>query len=149
MIERRLAQLAGTIALALPLPALAAPAVALDSAVFVEHVQAAPNGMLRSLEPARRVASGDRVVTIVSWTRSGPGSFTVTNPLPRGLEYEQSAEGDEEVSADGGRTWGKLGTLRISGRLATAEDLTHVRWHVTGPRAASPSGRIAYSGIVR
>ncbi len=129
------------------LPALANPAVALDSAVFVERLQ---EDNLRSLEPADRLNRGDRVVTIVRWYRmGGSGGFTVTNPLPRSVSYQRSANGDEEVSVNGGRNWGHLGELRVGSRLATPEDVTHVRWHVADRSAAAGSGRIAYSAIVR
>ena len=124
--------------------------VALDSAVFVERLR---GDNLRSLEPATRLSRGDRVVTIVSWQRMGgngaASGFTLVNPLPPSLAYQASARGDEEVSVDGGRGWGRIGTLRIGTRLATPEDVTHVRWRVPASRAAAGSGRIAYSGIVR
>lgn len=134
----------GIIALIAAAPVSAAPAITIDSAVFVER--AAPS-MGRALVPASELSPGDRVVYIVRWARKdGEGTFTVTNPLPRTVAYQASAEGNEEVSADGGRTWGRLGTLRIGDRLATPEDVTHVRWRVLSPRA---SGQIAYSAIVR
>lgn len=123
--------------------------VALDSAVFVERLQGDNS---RSLEPANRLARGDRVVTILNWRRLGSsdagrgGSFTLVNPLPRAIAYQASANDSEEVSVDGGRTWGKLGNLHYGQRLATPEDVTHVRWRVTANKA---SGQIAYSGIVR
>lgn len=121
----------------------AASNVALDSSVFVERTRAES----RILEPARELAPGDRVVTVVTWRRSAPGGqFTVANALPRGLYYQGSASETEEVSIDGGRTWGKLGSMRTSGRFATAEDVTHVRWRV---QSSDASGRIAYSAIVR
>ena len=124
-------------------PALAHPAIALDSAVFVERLQP---GNIRNLEPASRLSHGDRVVTIVSWRReSGNGGFTVINPLPRAIAFQGSARDDEQVSADGGRSWGRLGMLRLGERFATPEDVTHVRWRVP----AGQAGRIAYSGIVR
>lgn len=125
-------------------PALAQPTVALDSTVYVER---AVPGQGRSLEPAARLTPGDRVVYVMTWYRTGgSGSFTVTNPLPRSVYFQGSADGDEQVSTDGGRTWGKLGAIRVAGRLATPEDVTHVRWRIASPQA---SGRIAYSGIVR
>lgn len=131
----------------LPLGAIAhaGPEVALDSAVFVEKVSP---GNVRSLEPAVRLGRGDRVVTLVTWRRESgdSGQFTVTNPLPRKIAYQGSAQAGEQVSADGGVTWGTLGTLRYGHRLATPEDVTHVRWRVTANRS---SGQIAYSGIVR
>jgi hypothetical protein len=133
--------------LAAPGTSLAAPTIALDSAVFVERTT--PNSA-RSLEPASRLSPGDRVVYIVNWHRlGGSGGFVVTNPLPRSVYFQGSANGDEEVSVDGGRIWGRLSALRIGNRFATPEDVTHVRWRVASQSAATGSGRIAYSAIVR
>jgi hypothetical protein len=118
-------------------------AVSLESAIYVEK----GDTTARTLQPASRLSPGDRVVTILTWHRSGTGNqFTLTNPLPRSLYYQGSARDDEQVSIDGGHTWGQLGSLRIGDRLATPEDVTHVRWRIS---AAAPSGRIAYSAIVR
>ncbi len=75
--------------------------------------------------------------------------FTLINPLPRAIAYQASARDDEQVSVDGGRSWGRIGDLRLGARTATPEDVTHVRWRVPASSAASGSGRIAYSGIVR
>ena len=134
-------------ALCLAAPALAAPLIALDSAVYVEKI--AP-GKGRTLQPAAQLNRGDRVVYVVSWYRmGGSGAFTVTNPLPRSVYYQGSADGSEEVSLDGGRTWGKLDRMRIGTRLATPEDVTHVRWHVPATEAARGAGEITYSAIVR
>ena len=133
-------------------PAVAQPAVALDTAVYVEHVAAGNGGATRWLEPADRLAHGDRVVTQLTW-KVMPGrnnrGFTVTNALPRVVAYQQSALGDEDVSVDGGRRWGHLGSLTIGSRLAIAEDVTHVRWRVSGRDAGAGSGRITYAALVR
>lgn len=132
------------LAITLAQAASAQPAVATDSAVFVEREQ---HGTGRMLEPADRLSRGDRVVTVVRWFRmGGGGGFTLTNPLPRTISYQASARDDQEVSVDGGRTWGRLGELRIAGHVATPEDVTHMRWRIP---AGSGQGRIAYSGIVR
>lgn len=124
--------------------------VALDSATYVERT----NGLARSLRQADRLSRGDRIVTILTWQKQGgprndKAGFTVVNPLPRTVAYQGSARGDEQVSVDGGKTWGQLGELTVGARLATAEDVTHVRWHVAPRQAAIGQGRIAYSGIVR
>ncbi len=124
-------------------PAFAGPPVALNSAVFVER----SNAQSRVLQPATRLAPGDRVVTILTWRRAVSDSqFTLSNPLPRSLYYQGSADGDEEVSVDGGKSWGRIGSLRFNERLATPEDVTHIRWRIISSQA---SGKIAYSAIVR
>lgn len=124
------------------------PAIATDSAVFVER--AAP-GTGRRLEPASRLVRGDRVVTVTTWYRvSGEnGGFVITNPLPARLAYQRSASDGQEVSVDGGRIWGRLETLRVGARWATPEDVTHVRWRIPAGAAARGRGQIAYAGIVR
>ena len=144
-LRRSFVSLAG--ALCLAAPAIAAPLIALDSAVYVE--KNAP-GKGRMLQPAARLNRGDRVVYVVSWYRmGGTGAFTVTNPLPRSVWYQGSADGSEEVSLDSGKTWGKLDRMRIGTRFATPEDVTHVRWHVPADEAARGTGEITYSAIVR
>lgn len=148
--------LAGLIALLLPAAATAGAvtpsSVSLASAIFVEHTARQNGTSVRSLEPAVQLAPGERVVTLVKWSRPagrGIGGFILVNALPARLNYQQSTQVAEEVSVDGGRSWGRLGTLRIAGRAATAADVTHVRWHVTPAQAAEGSGQIAYAGIVR
>ncbi len=117
--------------------------VAIASDVFVEH-QGETNHVLERSGALRR---GDRVVTVLSWQRALPGgAFTVVNPLPRSVRFEGSADGAEEVSVDGGRTWGRLGQLRVNGRAALPEEITHVRWRIASPGTA---GRIAYRAVVR
>jgi hypothetical protein len=146
-IRRILATLACALPFAAPIMAAAAPLVALESSVYVERI--VPNKG-RLLQPATALKRGDRVVYVVSWTRmGGQGSFTVTNPLPSKVYYQGSADGREEVSLDGGRSWGKLDGLRVGDRLATPEDVTHVRWRVPAGEAARGSGQITYSAIVR
>ena len=131
------------------------PAVALDSAVYVGRAAIdTRGGLTRSLQLADRLSRGDRIVTIVTWqkqsgAKNDNAGFTVVNPLPRKVAYQGSARDDEQVSVDGGRTWGRLGELNVGARLATAEDITHVRWHVDPRQAAQGQGRIAYSAIVR
>ena len=133
-----------------PLPALASPAVTLDSAVYVEHVQQRNGTLIRALEPANRLNRGERVVTLVNWYMlGGSGGFTVVNAIPAGLAYQGSADGGEDVSVDGGKNWGKLAQLHIGARSATPEDVTHVRWRVSPQQALNGAGRIAYAGFVR
>ena len=57
------------------------------------------------------------------------------------------------TSTDGGRNWGQLGIMRMRDRdgtrLASPEDVTHLRWRVADSEAARGSGRFTYSALVR
>lgn len=144
MAYRQIAVLA---ALAWPQVAHGAPAVITDSSVYVERRD---ENSARRLEMADSFGKGDRIVTVLRWQRPRRArSFTITNPLPRAISYQASSRSDEAVSVDGGRTWGRLGELKIGNRLASPEDVTHVRWRIPERIAALGRGQIAYSGIVR
>ena len=136
-------------ALVVAAPALAAERVAIAHSVFVER--AGEDG--RVLEPARNLHRGERVVYVVSWRAAEPERFTITNPLPPTVAFQRSANGAEEVSVDGGRSWGKLGALKVRDgarwRDATPEDVTHIRWQVPRARALAGSGSLTWSAIVR
>lgn len=123
-------------------------------AVYVEKSPAAGLRSIRSLEPADKMISGDRVVLVLDWRApEKPGGFMLTSPVPKPLSFERSSNGMEEISVDGGRSWGRMGTLLIRDgdgtRLAGPEDVTHIRWRIPAQTAARGSGRIAYSAIVR
>lgn len=124
------------------------------STVFVERFVPGPGGRVsRVLERADQLKRGDQVVFVVNWRAAAAGEFTVTNPMPRTVSFQKSSDGREEVSVDGGRTWGRLESLRVRDgagwRSATPEDVTHVRWHVPTPVAARGTGQILYRGVVR
>lgn len=131
-------------------PVLAAPPVEVANRVFVERPAAAG---ARVLEPARTLRRGDKLVYVVSWKAPQAERFTITNPLPRTVAYQRGGSGAEEVSVDGGRSWGLLEALRVRDggrwRSATPEDVTHIRWQVPAQLAMAGSGRMSWSGIVR
>ena len=141
-------------ALAAPAQAQTAEAVQLASTVFVERFVPGPGGRItRTLERADALKRGDQVVFVVNWRADRSRDFTVTNPMPRTVSYQKSSDGAEEVSVDGGRSWGRLDTMRLRDgagwRSAAPEDVTHVRWHVPIPVAARGQGQILYRGVVR
>ena len=136
-------------------PAFAA-AVSVANTVYVEREVATGNGTnTRVLEPANTLRRGDRLVYIVSWRapQARNERLTITNPLPQTIAYERSSGGDEDVSIDGGRSWGKLAVLRVRDggvwRHATPQDVTHLRWNVPPQLALAGSGQLTWSGIVR
>lgn len=138
-----------------PAAAEAAGPVELASDVFVERFQPAPNGRIsRVLERADRLRPGDRVIFVVNWKAARGRDFTVTNPMPRAVSFQAGTGGDEDVSVDGGRSWGKLEDLTVRDadgrtRHAVPEDVTHLRWRVPGAIAALGAGQMTYRGVVR
>jgi len=126
---------------------LAASAAVAESAIDIErsvYVERAAEGV-RALEPATTLRKGDKVVLVVEWRAEAPGRFTVQSAVPPALAFQRAGSEAVEVSIDGGRNWGDLGELRAGTRLASAEDVTHLRLKVAG----NPAGRMTYSAIVR
>ncbi len=137
-------------------PALAQDRVKLESMVFVERSVPAMNGrMERRIEPADSLSRGDRVVLMVEWraTDRERQGFAVTSPIPSSLSLQRVSHEGIDVSADGGRHWGKLGELQIRDaegtRLASPQDVTHLRWSVSPGEASLGTGRMTYRAIVR
>ncbi|MXO73947.1 hypothetical protein GRI40_01750 [Altererythrobacter aerius] len=121
----------------------ASAAVDIDRAVFIERQVEG----VRALEPATTLRKGDKVVLMVAWTAAPSAKgYVVESAVPRPLAFQRAGSDAAEVSIDGGRTWGQLGELRLGNRLASAEDVTHLRMRVP---ASATSGRLTYKAIVR
>lgn len=144
-----------TSAALMPATAHAAGNVQFASDVFVERFQPAPGGRTaRILERAEQLRPGDRVIFVVNWSGRKGGGFTVTNPLPRAIAFAGGADGTQEVSVDGGRTWGALEALTVRdayGRMRQAhpEDVTHLRWRIPTQLALAGTGQMTWRGVVR
>lgn len=133
----------GSLALFVSVAAAAEGAVDIDRSVYVER----RDDGVRKLEPATTLQRGDKVVLMVEWRASQRGKgFTVESAVPRALTFQRAGSDRTEVSIDGGRTWGRLGAMRVGSRLASAEDVTHLRLFVP---PSAPAGRLTYSAIVR
>ena len=122
--------------IALPAQA-AAPEV--EGAVYVERI----GERERFIEPAGLLKRGDKVVLLVRWRAAGErDGFTVTTSVPPALAFQRGSSEVVEVSADGGRSWGRIDRLK-------GARLTHLRWTVGARQAAQGSGSFAYSATVR
>ena len=107
------------------------------------------------LEP-KVVVPGDRLLFTTRYQNDGAAAvtnFVVTNPLPSAVVLAGDAAANAEVSVDGGKTWGILGTLKVSDgqggqRAAATGDVTHVRWTIA-QIAPGASGEVEYHAIVR
>ena len=133
----------------------AATGVQFASDVFVERFQPAPGGRTaRILERADQLRPGDRVIFVVNWSGRKDGGFTVTNPLPRTIAFAGATDETQEVSVDGGRTWGALEMLSVRdaagrARPAHAAEVTHLRWRIPAPQALAGGGQMTWRGVVR
>lgn len=147
-----LAAIVGCLAAA---PAVARQGVSLESSVYIERSSHTDDGrIMRRIEPASRLVRGDKVVLVVEWRTDEHGNaFAVTSPIPGTLKFQRSGLDGEQVSVDGGMSWGELGEIKIregrGTRLASGADVTHVRWQVSAREASRGSGRITYSAVVR
>ncbi|PHR16946.1 MAG: hypothetical protein COA41_14365 [Sphingopyxis sp.] len=146
------------LSLALPGAAMAANNVSLSSDVYVERKVAKPNGTTALiLEEPTTVTAGDKLVFVVKYKNVGnaPASdFSVTNPLPKTVVFNGTADGTELVSVDGGKSWGPLGALTYVGsngniRPALMTDVTHVKWRFNRTLSAGSGGKLVFRGTVK
>ncbi|GAA4643946.1 hypothetical protein GCM10023115_19060 [Pontixanthobacter gangjinensis] len=145
----RLGITAGLIACALATAAHGQMTLQSSRAVYVERD--APNQTGKIIEPASTLMRGDTVILMVEWQAGAQTrDLTISSAVPKQLAFQQSSVDAYAVSVDGGRNWGKIGTLRITDRygerVASVEDVTHLRWRINATRA---KGNITYSAIVR
>ncbi len=142
----------------LPLSAqAAAPAVSVDGDIKSEKTVTAADGKtsVELVEP-ESFLPGDRLVFGQNYSNTSAEvvtNFTITNPLPAAVRLAPDADPALEVSADGGKTWGKLSALSVTNsdgttRPAIHADVTHVRW-VLATIAPGTSGRVAFPVIIR
>ena len=139
----RLGLVIGSFASLIAGAAFAQSAVDISRSVYVERSA----GGARAIEPASTLRKGDKGVLVMEW-RAGDArrGFTVQSAVPRDLAFQRAASEAVEVSIDGGRSWGRLGGLKVGDRLASVEDVTHLRWRVA---AGSDRGMLSYSAVVR
>lgn len=138
-------------------PAIAAP-LELSSDVFVEREQKRPDGSTATvLEQPKLVVPGDQLVFVVRYRNVGtqPASkFSVTNPIPKAVAFSGSADGQEIVSVDGGKSWGPIAQQKIvkadgTTRPALPSDVTHIKWNMNQTLAAGSAGKLVFRGVVK
>ena len=148
-----MATLIGTAALAAT-PASAQEArPTINSSSFVEKTTTDANGNKKvTLAPTTVVVPGDTVLFVHEYKNnsSAPAAgFIINNPLPAQVQYVGSTDANIVVSVDGGKTFGKLETLKVGDRAATGADVTHVRWTFAQPIGVGQSGKVSFRGLLK
>lgn len=139
---------------------VAAPAVALTSAIqVVKDVKDGTGKTKRVLQEPTRVLPGDPLVVWLNYrnaSKKPATAFVINNPIPAAMEYTAFGEnsGWGLVSVDGGKTFGALATLKVTGkdgkpRPAVAFDVTHLRWTFKQPIAPGAAGTLSFYGVVK
>ena len=154
--------------------------VTLSSEAMVERVVKAADGSETTVLKSPKdviVTPGDTVVFTLTYENKGAQpvtGFRATNPMPGAIRFIEAAESFAVVSADGGKTFGKLGELQVTERseedavydedtgqkisdavsedrtrAVTAADVTHVRWVFAEAIAPGSKGSVSYRGIVK
>lgn len=113
------------------------------------------NGVEREvLAEPKVVVPGDELIFRTSFRNTGPDpvkDFVITSRLPDGVALSRGVP--ELVSVDGGKSWGRLGTLSVADgaggkRPALAGDVTHLRWVLPEIKPGA-SGEVTYLASVQ
>ncbi len=107
-----------------------------------------------------KVVPGDAVIFTTAYRHVGKEpaeKAVIVNPVPEHTLYvDRSAEGKGtriEFSADGGKTYGPVKTLKtVKGgktRPAVAADYTHVRWTFDKPLKPGAKGSVSFRAKVK
>ncbi len=136
--------------------AQAAQPIQLVGDVKLDKVTVVNGKETHALVEPKVVVPGDHLVFSTKYRNAGTAkvdNFVVTNPIPAGIQLAADGADKLDVSVDGGKSWGKLATLKLTDakgvqRAAQAADVTHVRWVVPSV-APGASGVVTYNAIVR
>lgn len=146
-----------TMTMALPVSALTATQI-VEKEVVIQNADGSSQTMRA---PAEKVIPGERIVYTLRYVNDGAEAATdlvMTMPIPKEVTFIDGSaqrDGAETVySVDGGATFAPRDTLAVSGfegatRAASAEDITHVRWTVTGPVQSAEAGELVFKGTLK
>jgi hypothetical protein len=139
--------------------------VVLSSEAMIERTETDAAGKERTVLKQPKdviIVPGDKVVFTLRYSNNGAeaaSGFRATNPMPGPVQFLTAAEEWAEVSVDGGKSWGKLSELKVAVkgvegaadtiRIATPEDVTHVRWVFANAIAPGGRGQLSYRGQIK
>jgi uncharacterized repeat protein (TIGR01451 family) len=110
--------------------------------------------------PASEVQPGERVRYSLVYANDGADAaenVDLVMPVPSEVTYlEASVEGTTGTvlfSADAGQSFAPRDDVRISDgdttRLASAAEITHIKWQFSAPIAPAATGTVSYSAVLK
>ncbi len=150
--------------LMLGVTAFSTPALALTASQTVEReviVRHADGTQTVKLVRADKVTPGDKVVYSLNYFNDEAEvaeNIILVMPIPNEVQYlDGSAELDSvktTYSVDAGQTFVDRAALRVtltdgSTRIASADDITHIRWAVASAVAPKTGGKLSFSGRLK
>jgi len=140
------------------------PAIALTATQTVEReviVRHADGTQTVKLERADKVTPGDKIVYSLNYFNDeaeAAENIILVMPIPNEVQYlDGSAELDSvktTYSVDAGQTYAERATLRVTladgtSRVASADDITHIRWAIVAAIAPETGGKLSFSGRLK
>jgi uncharacterized repeat protein (TIGR01451 family) len=135
----------------------AADSLQLTNEVFQEiEAKGADGKVEKKMVPAARVVPGTEVLYVITYKNVGDkpaDQVAITNPVPKELEYINEPKGQTEtapeLSVDGGKNFGELSRLKVTGsdgkiRAAQASDVTHLRWRLGSAVKPGEKGTVSF-----
>lgn len=120
-----------------------------------------PQGIERSrLVPVATVIPGDQVVYTITFANRGTQTaegIKIVDPIPDEMRYvADSANGPGTIisfSADGGQTFGAVGTVMVSDdgsrRAATPNEFTHIQWVFNHPLEPGAQAHAQFKAVLQ
>jgi uncharacterized repeat protein (TIGR01451 family) len=160
---RCLSALAPTLALAAGLALIAPAAYAMTATQKVEKeiTTTAPDGTVTIKRvKAETVTPGEKVVYTLDITNTNNDAVTdlvVAMPVPADVKYIEGTASRAgtvvKYSADGGVNYTVREGLRVNSpsgmRPASANDITHIQWKISGPINPAQSDSVAFKARLR
>lgn len=114
----------------------------------------------RSFSPATDVEPGEQVRYSLAYTNEGGDAaenVSLVMPVPTAVTYVEAsvlgASNDVLFSIDAGQTYAARESLMIGegdfARLATADEITHIKWAFSDPIAPTSSGKISFEAVLK
>ena len=148
------------VAAAMAFPAHASGLLATQT-VEVAQIEIDESGdEVKTFIEATEIAPGDEVRYRLSYDNQGENDAVAVNlvmPVPVEINYIEGSAATEHArvafSVDNGESFVDRGSLRVQSdgedRVATSEDITHIKWTFTEAIESGETGQVSFRGVLQ